>query len=214
MARRGSIGCLRRHTSLYLASVLLHAANLITKLVLTLTNRVELLADVTVGGDHLCVKCCLQLSNLPGLAQNGCEEPLESGPHRLDRDLESRKRILCRARGSGFILGARAFLLRLRHVIAGRLLGDCWPNCRRASVVARPGPRLPSHTVSSESDEGSSGTADRQTVLIGTRTHTPPGSIASRLRLCISHVITGMEKVLRLLYASPAESRRPVAPLV
>ena len=28
---------------------------------------------------------------------------------------------------------------------------------------------------------------DRQTVLIGTRTHTPPDSISSRLRLCISH---------------------------
>ena len=29
---------------------------------------------------------------------------------------------------------------------------------------------------------------DRQTVLIGTRTHTPPDSISSRLRLCVSHV--------------------------
>ena len=31
---------------------------------------------------------------------------------------------------------------------------------------------------------------DRHTVLIGTRTHTHPGSIASRLRLCLSHVTT------------------------
>ena len=35
---------------------------------------------------------------------------------------------------------------------------------------------------------------DRQTVLIGTRTHTPihthPDSISSRLRLCVSHVTT------------------------
>ena len=30
-------------------------------------------------------------------------------------------------------------------------------------------------------------TTDRQ-FLIGTRTHTPPGSIASRLRLCVTHV--------------------------
>ena len=31
---------------------------------------------------------------------------------------------------------------------------------------------------------------DRQTVLIGARTHTHPDSISSRLRLCISHVTT------------------------
>ena len=31
--------------------------------------------------------------------------------------------------------------------------------------------------------------ADRQTVLIGTRTHTPPDSISSRLRRCITHLL-------------------------
>ena len=61
---------------------------------------------------------------------------------------------------------------------------------------------------------------DRQTVLIGTRTHTPPDSISSRLRLCVSHVTTtywdyiGSSRVWKKYYASPAESRRPVAPLV
>ena len=57
---------------------------------------------------------------------------------------------------------------------------------------------------------------DRQTVLIGTRTHTPPDSISSRLRLCISHATRTYRDyisspwVWKRYNASPAEPRRPV----
>ena len=48
----------------------------------------------------------------------------------------------------------------------------------------------PSDAAQTARAEGRAGQTDRQTVLIGTRTHTHPDSISSRLRLCISHVTT------------------------
>ena len=58
--------------------------------------------------------------------------------------------------------------------------------------------------------------ADRQTVLIGTRTHTPPDSISSRLRLCVTHVTMtnwvyiGSSRVWKCTTPHPLSPVRPL----
>ena len=52
----------------------------------------------------------------------------------------------------------------------------------------------------------------RQTVLIGTRTHTPPDSISSRLRLCISHVTTTYWDYIGSTWVWKSTTPHPLSP--